>query len=43
MNTLQNRITDLEEERQELLCKLDQYDELKTKNGNPAPEMNVDT
>ncbi|XP_048856023.1 golgin subfamily B member 1-like isoform X2 [Brienomyrus brachyistius] len=32
MNTLQNRITDLEEERQELLCKLDQYDELKTKN-----------
>lgn len=30
---LRGRVNDLEEEREELLCKLEQYDELKAKNG----------
>lgn len=32
--SLQSRITALEEEREENLCKLEQYDELQAKNGN---------
>ncbi|KAJ8344203.1 hypothetical protein SKAU_G00315320 [Synaphobranchus kaupii] len=31
-NALWSKITDLEEEREEMLCKLEQYDELKVKN-----------
>ncbi|KAI5629732.1 golgin subfamily B member 1 isoform X3 [Silurus asotus] len=33
VDALRSRVNALEEEREELLCKLEQYDELKTKNG----------
>lgn len=34
VGALRGRVNELEEEREELLCKLEQYAELKAKNGN---------
>lgn len=33
VSVLRSRVTELEEEREEMLCKLDQYDDLIAKNG----------
>lgn len=40
VGALRSRANELEEERDELLCKLEQYDELKAKNGNKKKEKN---
>lgn len=33
VSVLRSRVSELEEEREEMLCKLDQYDDLQAKNG----------
>lgn len=39
VGALRGRVNELEDEREELLCKLEQYDELKAKNGNNKKEF----
>lgn len=38
VSALRGRVHELEDEREELLCKLEQYDELKAKNGAKQKE-----
>lgn len=39
VTSLRSRITDLEEEREETLWKLEQYDEIKAKNGEEILQL----
>lgn len=39
VGALRSRVNELEEEREELLCKLEQYDELRAKNGKKQKEI----